>query len=113
MRAVAVLLLAALALAAPGMTGASSPAKTELRIGSLNPLTVRGTGFRPREKVTLRVTAPRPVARSVRASAAGSFSIRLRIRVGRCVAVVIQATGSRGSRASASLDQPDCAPTSG
>lgn len=103
------LILTALALGVFGTAGQAATAAPKLRIVALNPMAIRGSGFAARERVKLLIVAPRPAVRWVRASARGMFSIRLRFKVGRCEAVVVQAVGARGSRAQAELLRPDCA----
>jgi hypothetical protein len=100
MRAIAAVLL--LAVVGSGSTGAfasSGQARAALRFVTLRPLVARGDGFRPGEKVTFLVTAPGPARFALRATAGGSVLLRTTLRPRRCDAVVIQAFGSRGSRA--------------
>jgi hypothetical protein len=100
--AVKILALLAIALAA----GAAKPA---LRPVDLDPLTLRGTSFKSRERVKVLLAAP-PVVRSkvVRADARGRFRVAFAVSPGRCDAVVVQALGARGSRATFRHDVPDC-----
>ncbi len=113
MNALGALLLAS--LAASGSAGAETserrPAAREpaLRITSLRPLTVRGHHFRPQERVKLLINAGGPAARAVTASADGAFIVRTGLRVERCSAVVVQAIGNRGSRATIDAPMPECA----
>ena len=95
------LLAAALALPAWGRDAGRAPA---LRIVDRTPLTVSGTGFGAREEVrlTLRTGRARAFARSTRADAAGAFraAFGVLVAVEPCRgALVVTATGSRGSRA--------------
>ena len=89
----------------PGAT-----ARPTLRPLDLNPLTLAGSGFRANERVTLLVAAP-PVVKStkLRANTRGRFRVVFRVKVGRCDAVVVQAIGARGSRATFQHDTLDCA----
>jgi hypothetical protein len=94
-------LAAVLALPAWGRDGARAPA---LRIVDRTPLTVAGTGFAPREEVrlTLRTGRARGFARAARADAAGAFRVAFDVLVAvePCRgALVVTATGARGSRA--------------
>jgi hypothetical protein len=87
--------------------GATRPA---LRPLDLDPLTLRGTGFRANERVTLLVAVPAVVKSSrVRANARGRFRVVFRFAVGRCDPAVVQAIGARGSRATFQHDTIGCA----
>jgi hypothetical protein len=82
--------------------------RAQLLIVSPDPLVVRGLRFGPGERVKLLVTvggraAP---ASAVQASRAGRFSARLRARAGGAEAVVVQAIGAQGSRATADVATP-------
>ena len=72
------------------------------------PLTIRGAGFRPGERIRVLATGAGTDTKRVFATAAGAFTLRLRVRVGRCTALVVQAFGTAGSRAM--IDRPtlDC-----
>jgi hypothetical protein len=104
------LALSVVASVACGSTQASSSRTPRLEIASTAPLIVDGRGFVPGERVKLLVTAGRPLARVVSAGPRGGFRARWQISTGRCEAVVVQAIGSRGSRAMVDLTAPDCAP---
>jgi hypothetical protein len=106
MRRVLLALLVALALP----TGAPAAHRTPaLRLTSVAPLTVHGTGFAARERVRVRVLAPRPLTRRVRATRNGTFHVRFAELVDRCSAFDIRARGGDGSRARLKV-QPLCAP---
>jgi len=99
----------ALLVSATALGGADAR-RPALRITDVAPLTVRGTNFRPGERVKLLVSAGRPVTRAVRAGVRGGFVARLGVRVdagGACSAAV-QAIGSAGSRALVDLTRPGC-----
>jgi len=107
-------LLAGLALAA-GACGADDAAGTadgrpRLSIEATAPLRISGAAFEPGERVKLLITAGRPLVRTVTATRAGRFQLRLAVSIGRCDSVVVQAFGSRGSRAMTDLAAPQCAP---
>jgi hypothetical protein len=79
--------------------------RAALRVVDSTPLTVAGSGFVGRERVSLRLRVGhrRPAVRSVRATQGGSFRVAFGplLAVDPCEgAVVITATGSRGSTAS-------------
>ncbi len=110
MRAV-LIAISTLALAAAGAaSGEPNAKKPSLRIIDQAPLTVRGTDFRPDERVKLLVNAGKPFFRAARAGARGGFIARLGGRVdGACAEVVVQAIGARGSRAMVELlARPGC-----
>ena len=74
-----------------------------LTLKRLQPVaTIVGTGFRPGESVRLLGVT----TRRVRASAAGRFTVR--IRVDPCNGFSISARGSKGSRASLNYSQLHC-----
>ncbi|MGH3103535.1 MAG: hypothetical protein ACRDN6_05500 [Gaiellaceae bacterium] len=98
--ALAALIAATLALGA----GANAQPAASLRPVSLAPLTVRGTGFVPSERVrvTLAVGRRSTHVRSVKAGSDGRFTVAfdLLLAVDPCRGtLVVTATGSRGSRA--------------
>jgi hypothetical protein len=73
-----------------------------------NPLSVKGTGFRPHERVRVALKGVEaPAALTVRASAKGAFFVGFR-HVSGCDSVTITASGSKGSRASFNLSQIAC-----
>ncbi len=77
---------------------------------SLAPLTVKGSGFKSGETVTVRSTDNTvKTLRTVKASAAGSFVVRLGTSADRCNGGTILATGSKGSKASLNFSQVVCA----
>lgn len=89
-------LLVAFALLPP----AQEPAKATLRVMDKQPLVVRGTGFRPGERVLVLAAARRHGDERVVATATGSFVARFDFAVPRCARVWIRAIGSRGTQAS-------------
>jgi hypothetical protein len=112
--------LAAAAVLVPGvlaggsLAGASAQRHAALRITRMDPVTVRGTGFRPSEPVLIRVRATMTSARrSVTAGAQGAFTVTVSgIQVGHCGRLAVTAIGARGSRASIvrRLPLPACNP---
>jgi len=112
-------LLAAIMAATVVVAGAA--AQTERTPGLVlvgqKPLVVAGTGFKPRERVTLNaitVSAPRPSVVRARAGATGSFRTRLAAFTRQCgEPYVITARGSAGSIAVLPLQAPPCAPRPG
>lgn len=114
MRGVGIAVLALLVGVACGNAGASSSSGSDesrsrptLSIVSLDPLTVRGRKFVAGERVKLLLGAPTRT-KAARADARGRFTVRFRIGTERCSAVVVQAFGSRGSRALVDVTAPTC-----
>ena len=98
-----------IALAAIASILAGGAAKPSLRALDLQPLTVRGSGFKQQERVKLLVSLPtRATTRNVRADVRGRFRVVLATRLDRCDSAVVQARGARGSRATLQLDALDC-----
>jgi hypothetical protein len=106
MRGAVTALAAAVALGAGGAADAAK--QPTLRIVGTTPLVVRGTNFRPDERVKLLVSYGRPLVRAVKAGPRGGFVARLGVSVKGCQAVVVQAIGARGSRAMVDITMPGC-----
>jgi hypothetical protein len=100
-------LLVAAAVAVPAAAGGSSP-RAKVRIVTMSPLAVRGTGFKPHERV--RVTASPGGTRRVRARADGSFRVAFSMPADRCSGLSVSAVGARGDHASLKLPQMACPP---
>jgi hypothetical protein len=95
--------------AVPSLAAAPRPA---VRIVDLQPVALRGSGFQPYERVrlTVRLGERTSVAKRLRAGARGRFAVAFREHsLGRCGSeLAVRAAGSRGSRVSWVLTQPDC-----
>ncbi len=88
------MLVGAVAAAAP-----AAAAKATLRVVKLSPLTIRGTGFKPGERV--KVTLSAGAAGTVRgtATAAGTLTVSLRkAKVTACTAYTLRAVGAAGTK---------------
>jgi hypothetical protein len=99
-------LAAAAALLVMGTIIAAAPAakrQPRLAIVDESPLVVRGTGFLPRERVTLRAAAgDEQAAKIVRATPTGVFSARFEaIPDASCSPLTVTAAGARGTTAAA------------
>jgi len=81
--------------------------KPRLMPTSFAPPTLKGTGFKPGENVTVVVEGK--AKRTVRADAAGAFVVRLSSRVDRCHGMAASAVGDKGSRTSFQLAELMCA----
>ena len=108
-RSSVIVLLACVALAAGSTTAASPTARPRLQALDLQPLVVRGTAVRPYERVKLILSADVAAGKTLKASGTGRFRTRFRtVSVGRCEGFVLQAFGSRGSRAKLERLTPNC-----
>lgn len=102
-----IVLVTALAPAAGAV--ARSAATPTLRLASVTPVTVRGTGFKRLEAI--KVTAvgeDRSWTRRVRASTTGVFLASFPTIEDRCTVISLRAAGAYGSRAVRKLAQPGC-----
>jgi hypothetical protein len=105
------MIAAALVATAPA-AGGKAPSAPALRLVTEAPLVVRGTSFRPSERVTLTaLTLLGPKRIVVRASSTGRFRATLRL-VGRPCgqAFAVRALGRLGSRATLKLRSAPCIP---
>jgi hypothetical protein len=115
----ALLVVAALALTA-GCGGDAQPAdatpasaaarRATLSPSSSDPFRVRGTGFRPRERVRVTITPTnlqRGITRRIRATGRGTFVLTF-AGIQACQGVEGDAFGSRGSRASFQFSSLTC-----
>jgi hypothetical protein len=107
-------LVAAVVLAGTAAGGVTKPT---LKLVRVNPLTVHGSGFMRRERVRVTVVANRTFARSVRTTAAGTFTAAfgdVSLSFDRCGdGWLIAARGARGDAAVLKLPQPECPPSLG
>ena len=93
----AVAATAALLTAAPTLGAAR--AKATLHVVRLKPFTVRGTGFKPAERVTVTLAGGAKGTAVGTANGSGTFTVTLKAPVTACTAYVLRATGKAGSRA--------------
>jgi hypothetical protein len=111
-RVVAVIVLALLAGAGPAARG-SPRARPALRLVTVSPLSVHGSGFRARERVRVRLRAHGTLTatRHVRATRRGGFTVRFaRVLIARCSAFSISAVGRSGRKATLGRVRPKCPP---
>ncbi|HET9243981.1 MAG TPA: hypothetical protein VFN99_11110 [Gaiella sp.] len=94
------------------VAGGQAASAPTLRVVTETPLVVRGTAFRPSERVTVTaLTLLGPERVVVRASRLGTFRARLRELAQPCGrAFAVRAVGARGSRAALSLRGAPCIP---
>ena len=97
MRVAVVVLMLVLAVPAQG----ASQRRASLSLESLAPLVVRGTQFGFRERVVVTYLGSDQFTRTVGASSSrnGRFEASFDVRVDRCTAFTVRASGTRGSRA--------------
>jgi hypothetical protein len=107
-----------LCLCAVGTVSLTAPAATDatrratLQLIDRDPLTLKGSRFRARERVRVTVTLNgHAYVRWTRASRPGTFAVRFGdVHVDRCSGFIARANGNGGSRASYKLPQPQCPP---
>lgn len=111
-RVLAVAALALVLVPAGAAVEAGATGKAKLRLLDTAPLKVKGSGFRARERVVVRVTGRGGVARKrVAAGPAGAWVLTFPgIAYDRCNGLVVSAIGSRGTRVGLKLPQPLCPP---
>jgi hypothetical protein len=112
MRRTAPLVTAACCLAAAAAAGAAPSARPSLRLVDIDPVTLRGAGFAPGERVRLTFHGRTvTLTRSAKTTAAGTFTARFAEVTDRerCD-VVLKATaaGTTGDRASARFPARAC-----
>jgi hypothetical protein len=115
MKVTALLLLAAcLVAAAAGSAAPSTAGRPALRLVPAQTVVVRGSGFRPSERVRLSgQTREGAVRKTVKANASGGFVARWALPAEYCTGVfLVRATDSRGRTVSLRVARvtQDCAP---
>lgn len=108
MRKLALITLVLAAASGPA-TAAVAP---RVALSDRSPTIVRGVGFRSGERVQVTVAAGGVrLSKAVLATASGAFTARWqRALPSGCVALLVNAVGSKGSHASLRLSPPECAP---
>ena len=76
---------------------------------SLSPPSIKGTGFKPGENVTVKLIDSLKATRRAKANGSGSFTIRMPERTNQCGGLTAVAVGDKGSRASFQFAQVMCA----
>jgi hypothetical protein len=94
--------------------GSSEPAgstkqsnRPQLSPTGQSPLTVKGTGFRPHEEVTLAAKGLQSASATATADESGSFTASFH-GLKACDSVTVTASGSKGSRTEFNLSQIVC-----
>jgi hypothetical protein len=80
--------------------------KAQLMPIGFAPPTLKGTGFKPGENVTVNLDGKK---KKVRASGSGAFTVRYASRVDRCHGMSATAVGDKGSRTAFQLSEFMCA----
>jgi hypothetical protein len=88
---------------------APSSGKPSLMPMGFAPPTLKGTGFRPGENVTVTIVDGVKATRRAKANSAGSFVVQLPTRTDRCNGMTAMAVGDKGSRTSFQLAEVMCA----
>jgi len=78
---------------------AAAPTGPRLQTTDRSPVVVKGTDFRPAERVTVVLNADGTWHRTATADASGQFTVRFPVSVPMCDDFRLQAFGSKGSRA--------------
>jgi hypothetical protein len=107
---VCALALLSAACGAQDAGGAETATSPRLTIVSTSPLTARGRGFRPNERVRLIATGGGVESKTVKATPRRSFTARFGLSPGAEAPAAVQAIGSQGSRAMVDITQPDRTP---
>lgn len=104
MRPLALVVLVVL-LAVP----AGSAATARLTVVQASPLTVRGVGFAPHERVRVTATVAATATRLSTASRAGAFVVRFTgVVIPSCTGFSVRAFGASGTRATLRVPQLEC-----
>jgi len=109
-RAVAALVMVVSAAAGPAAPAQARPA---LRLATLSPVSVHGSGFGAHERVRVRLRVHDTVTatRSVRATRRGGFTVRFaRVLIDRCSEFSVTAVGRSGRKATLARERPVCPP---
>jgi len=101
-------LIAALLTALVATFAAAAWSRPIISVTRVVPLTVRGSGFVPGERVRVVARVPAVYRKTVTAGSRGRFSVVFRVAAGKCVRIRVVATGNKGSRASITVP-PRCA----
>ena len=106
MRVFAAAVVLVLVLAVPSW--GAQPPRASLKLVSVAPLVVGGTGFGPGEHVTVIASVPgNQQIIEVDARRNGRFAARFALRLERCSMLTVRAIGGLGSRAILQV-KPDC-----
>jgi hypothetical protein len=86
-------------LSAVAATAPAAATKATVRIVKLSPLTIRGTGFKPAEQVTVTLSAGAAGSARGIATAAGTVTVTIpKAKVTACTAYTLRAVGATGTK---------------
>jgi hypothetical protein len=86
-------------LCAVAATAPAAATKATVRIVKLSPLTIRGTGFKPAERVTVTLSAGAAGSARGIATAAGTVTVTIpKAKVTACTAYTLRAVGAAGTK---------------
>ncbi len=92
-------------------TAVAATTKARVAVASTAPVTIAGSGFRARERVTVTLVTAAVHRKIVTAGARGAFRARYAgVTVKDCVSYFVRAKGNLGSLAVVKV-MPECAPT--
>jgi len=98
-RAAVVAALLALLVGAVATAAAAAAAKATVKVVKLSPLTIRGTGFKPTEKVTVTLSAGAAGTARGTATAAGTLTVSFpKAKVTACTPYTLRAVGAAGTK---------------
>jgi hypothetical protein len=104
---------ATIVLLIPAVSQPAAAGRPTLQVLKRAPFVVRGTGFRPSERVTVTLVGDRASRRSVTAAPSGAFTVTFAgVSASRCGTYGFHAAGNRGSAASLRL-RTECPPPPG
>jgi hypothetical protein len=106
--AVVVLALGLALLGSAAAPGGESRQRATLKLSAGIPLTLRGTHFRPNERVRVTLAGELRRTKRVTAGRAGGFVVRFEAAYDRCSGAIASAVGARGSRATLKLPPLGC-----
>ena len=115
-RSIQLLALAALVAVLASATAASFAASTgpHLSVVKHNPLTLQGSGFKPRSHVKVTFTAARQVSKRVTVKPNGRFTVSFTVTsADRCTRWVVKVTQAGHAVALMRGPRPMCAPAGG
>jgi hypothetical protein len=111
MRRRLVMVVAALSALGGVTGGGAATTHARLRLLDVSPVSFRGTGFQPRERVRVVVYVRERAVKRVAAGPRGGFVVRFDdLRADPCAAFSAVAVGTKGSRATFKRPLPECAP---
>ena len=101
------LLLAAILAAVAAAPSGLARTHPTIDVTRIIPITVKGSGFKAGERVTVVVRSPAFHRKTVTASRRATFIAAFRSAASKCASIHATATGNKGSRASAYVP-PSC-----